>query len=68
MHRQTDWSPVELRGGTPVGPGGDNIHLRGTKAILSCLLDPWLLLKLSPPQPPQKKYVASSHVDNVPSF
>ena len=51
-----------------VKPGGDNFHLHGTEGVPSCLLDPWLLSKLLPPQPPQEKHVASSHIDNVPSF
>ena len=50
--------------------GGD-FHLHGTEGVQSCLLDPWLLSKLlppQPPQPPQEKHLASSHVDNVQSF
>jgi hypothetical protein len=45
---------VELRCGTPV-PGGGNFHLHRTEGVPSCLLEPWLLLKLPPPQPPQEK-------------
>ena len=41
---------------------GGNFHLHGTEGVPSCLLDPWLLSKLPPPQPQQEKRVASSHV------
>jgi hypothetical protein len=49
-------------------PVGGNFHLYGMEGVRSCLLDPWLLLKLLPPQPPQGRSVAISHTDNVPSF
>jgi hypothetical protein len=53
-YAQTGWSPVELRSWTRVGQGGYNFHLYGMEDIPSCLLDPWLLSKLLPPQPPQE--------------
>jgi hypothetical protein len=67
-YAQTAWSPVQLRGETPVGPGRGNFHLHGTEGIPSCLLDPWILSKLPPPQPLQERLVANRHVDYVPSF
>jgi hypothetical protein len=45
-----------------------NFHLHGTESVQSCLLDPWLLSKLLPPQPPQERHVAFSHIYNIPSF
>jgi hypothetical protein len=48
---QTAWSPVECRSWTPGDPIGGDFHLHGTEGVWSCLLDPWLLLKLLPPQP-----------------
>ena len=47
---------------------GGNFHLLRTKGIRSCLLGPWLLLKLLPPQPPQERRVAISHVGVAPSL
>ena len=38
------WDPVVI------------IHLHGMEGVLSCLLEPWLLSKLLPPQPPQEKH------------
>ena len=67
-YAQTVWSPVELTSWNPSEPSGDNFHLLGTEGVPSCLLDPWLLSKLPPSQPSQEKHVASSHIDNVPSF
>jgi hypothetical protein len=67
MHRQPgfqlrlDLEPWE-------NPMGGISHLHVTVSIQPCLLDSWFLLKLPPPQTPQEKRVASSHVDNVPSF
>jgi hypothetical protein len=49
----------ELRGGTLLKPSGGNSHLHGMEGVPSCLLDPWLLLKLLPPRPPQEKHVPS---------
>ena len=47
---------------------GGNFHLHGTEGIGSCLLGPWLLLKVPPPQPPQERCVAISHVGAAPSL
>jgi hypothetical protein len=38
------WTPGDLMGG--------DFHRHGTEGVRSRLLDPWLLLKLMPPQPP----------------
>jgi hypothetical protein len=40
--------------------GGD-FHLHGMESIWSCLLNPWLLLKLRSPQSPQKRCVSLYH-------
>jgi hypothetical protein len=32
-------------------PMGGDFHLHGTESVWSCLLGPWLLLKLPPPPP-----------------
>ena len=64
-YAQTAWSPVKVRSWTPWDPMGD---LHGKEGIPPCLLDPWLLSRLLPPQAPQERHVASSHIDNVPSF
>jgi hypothetical protein len=38
------------------------------EGIPSCLLDPWLLLKLPLPQAPQERQVAFSHIGTAPSL
>ena len=42
-------------------PMGGNSHLHGMAGLRPCLLEPWLLSKL---QPPQEKH----GIDNVPSL
>jgi len=53
---QTVWFPVEHRSWTPGYPMGGDFHLHWTEGVQSCLLDPWLLSKLPPPQhtPPRR--------------
>jgi hypothetical protein len=47
--------------------GGD-FYLYGTEGVRSSLLDPRLLSKLPPPQPPQERCVAISQVGAAPSL
>jgi hypothetical protein len=49
-------------------PMGGDFYLYGTEGIRSCILDPRLLSKLPPPQPPQERCVAISHVGAPPSL
>ena len=64
VHRQPEPPGLEPRGELM---GGD-FSLYGTEGIRSCLLDPRLLSKLLPPQPPQERCVAISHVGAAPSL
>ena len=52
---QTAWSPVQHRSWTPGDPMGGDLHLHGMEGVRSCLLDPWLLLKLQLPQRHRQK-------------
>ena len=49
-HRQ-----LGLQSSIGLHPMGGEFHLHGTDGVRSCLLDPWLLSKLPPPQPLQER-------------
>jgi hypothetical protein len=66
-YAKTVWSPVELRSKSWRKPVVI-IHLHGMVGVPSCLLEsPGSCLSYCP-HSPNRRSVASSHVDNVPSF
>ena len=66
-YAQTVWSPVELRGGIPVKPSGDNSPTWDRRHFL---MSPGTLapVEVTTPTALTGEAVASSHLDNVQCF